>query len=689
MSTPSAKPSFFAELQRRNVYRVGAMYAVAGWLLVQVVTQVFPIFDVSALVQRIIVLAIVAGFPVALVLSWIYELTPQGLVRTDDVVPDASITRHTGQQLNRAIIGFLLLAVLMLLARQFWPHTAPVAAEAGSAAPVVAANDKSIAVLPFANLSRDPDNAFFADGMQDEILTKLFKIGALRVISRTSTARYASSPENVGEIARQLGVANILEGSVQKAGNSVHINVQLISAAGDTHLWAESYNRTLDDMFGVEGEVAQAVAEALNARLSGAEQQAVAARPTSDPVAYELYLRARAASATTYSFSGALQDVDAFREVVKHDPGFALAWAQIALSMSVLYFDGLDQQRSTAAAVREAAETALRLAPQSAEALFAHAYYLYRVEHDYAGALEDFRLALEKQPKDPLILQGMFLVERRLGRWDDAIEHGRAAAALDPRDVSTISPLGCEGLNYLRRFDEARAVLNQARQVNPDEPNVLACLAQLEQVQNRLDAADALLARVPVDPHEVESLPRIHQYMYRRRFKDLSELLRQSLPSDDQALSGPDLQNLIYLGYAQKWSGQAPTARATFERAVRVLAASPDAMEHTEIVGYATLGLAYAGLGERDQALAAAAQGVEHNRTDAIKGAFSEIAQAQVQAQLGNTDAAIALLPHLLEVPAGLNPALLALDPVWDPLRADPRFRKLSGNADSPAPARP
>jgi hypothetical protein len=193
MSAPSDKPSFFAELQRRNVYKVGAMYAVAGWLLVQVVTQVFPVFHVSERIQQLIVLAIVAGFPLALVLSWIYELTPQGIVRTDEVAPDASITRHTGQQLNRAIIGVLLLAVLMLLANKFWPHTVPPAAEAGNPAETVA-NDKSIAVLPFENLSDDKANAYFAEGIQDEILTRLAKIGALKVISRTSTQQYAAKP---------------------------------------------------------------------------------------------------------------------------------------------------------------------------------------------------------------------------------------------------------------------------------------------------------------------------------------------------------------------------------------------------------------------------------------------------------------------------------------------------------------
>src|SRR5579863_9033964 len=254
--------SFFKELRRRNVYKVGAMYAVAGWLVVQVATQVLPVFDVSALAQRIIVLIIVAGFPVALVLSWIYELTPQGIVKTDEVAADESITRHTGQKLNFVIIGVLGLAVLFLIVQRY---VLPKSVDAGAAI-----TDKSVAVLPFANLSDDKANAYFAEGIQDEILTRLAKVGALKVISRTSTQHYASSPNNLPEIAKQLGVANILEGSVQKVGEAVHINVQLIRAATDDHLWAEIYNRKLDDIFGVEGEVAGAIAEQLNAKLSGA-----------------------------------------------------------------------------------------------------------------------------------------------------------------------------------------------------------------------------------------------------------------------------------------------------------------------------------------------------------------------------------------------------------------------------------
>jgi len=673
----SAKPSFFAELKRRNVYKVGAMYAVAGWLLVQIVTQVFPIFHVSELVQRIIVLTIVAGFPLALVLSWIYELTPQGIVKTDEVAPGASITRQTGQRLNHAIIAVLLLAVLVLLGKVLWPHaignpTAPQTLAAG--------DDKSIAVLPFANLSNDPDNAFFATGMQDEILTRLAKIGALRVVSRTSTQRYASAPPGVGEIARQLGVANILEGSVQKAGNAVHINVQLIGA-GDRHLWAESYNRKLDDMFGVEGEVAQAVAEALDARLSQAEQEAVTARPTADPEAYQAYLRARTLYSAAYSFVATQQALDYYQEAVRHDPGFALAWAQMAYLMSALYFNGEDPQRSTAEAIKSAAGMALKLQPQSVDALEAHGYYLYRVERDYAGALEDFRLALAKQPNDPLVLQAMYLVERRLGRWDQGFAHMEGSVQRDTHNVGNLSALGCEGYNYVRRFDDARRVLDKALSITPDEPNVLNCLAGIEQSLGQLDAADALLMRARVNLHDVEYLPYIQQLLYRRRYAEVVTLLQKSLPRDDAALSGLDLQNLLVLAYAQKWAGQTDAARDGFKRLIRTVESSPDAMEHTEVVGYQTLGLAYAGLGRRDLALQNAQRGVEHNRGDAIKGAFARIAQAQTLAQLGDADGAMALLPELLRIPAGLNPPLLAFDPIWDPLRQDPRFQKLAATS--------
>ena len=305
--------SFLRELRRRNVYRAAAAYAVVGWLVVQIATQVLPIFEVSALALRIIVLVIVAGFPLVLILSWVYEVTPQGIVRTDEVPPATSITRSTGQRLNTVIIGTLVLAVLFLVAQRYlFPQKATETKNAIS--------DKSIAVLPFENLSEDKSNAFFAEGIQDEILTRLAKIGALKVISRTSTQHYASSPDNLPDIARQLGVANILEGSVQKVGDAVHINVQLIRAATDDHLWAEIYNRKLDDIFGVQGEVAGAIALALNAKLSGAEKIAVADKPTENPAAFEAYLRGRALDDAGYVYSVSRAQADAYANAVRMDP---------------------------------------------------------------------------------------------------------------------------------------------------------------------------------------------------------------------------------------------------------------------------------------------------------------------------------------------------------------------------------
>src|SRR6266478_2304805 len=291
----SEKPSFFAELKRRNVYKVAVAYAVVAWLLIQVATQVFPFFEIPNWAVRLVVLLLILGFPVALILSWAFEITPEGIKRESEIAPNESITRHTG----RKIVGItVVLAVIAagMLAFQLLRSRSP-AKQTSSTTALAASTDthvpeKSIAVLPFDNLSDEKSNAYFAEGIQDEILTRLSKIAALKVISRSSTQKYKSAPDNLREVGRQLGVANLLEGSVQKIANAVHVNVQLIRAATDEHLWAESYNRKLDDVFGVEGEVASAIADQLNAKLSGAEKQEVAARPTNNPEAYDAYLRA-------------------------------------------------------------------------------------------------------------------------------------------------------------------------------------------------------------------------------------------------------------------------------------------------------------------------------------------------------------------------------------------------------------
>src|SRR2546429_833888 len=315
--------NFFAELKRRNVLRAAAFYAASAWLLVQIATQVFPFFHIAEWVVRWIVVATAIGFPFAMVFSWFYEWTTHGLQRESEVAPNESLTRESGKKLDRWIIAILALAVVLLLTNQFVLHRDE---KRDDIAPVAEISAKSIAVLPFDNLSRDPDNAYFAEGVQDEILTRLAKVADLKVISRTSTQRFKSAPADLREIAKQLGVTHILEGSVQKAGDSVRVNVQLINALTDAHLWADTYDRQLTDIFAIESEIAKNVAENLKARLNVRAEEVLAARPTENPEAHELYLKGRYLwnRRNTASLRKA---GDYFQQAIDLDPNYALAYA--------------------------------------------------------------------------------------------------------------------------------------------------------------------------------------------------------------------------------------------------------------------------------------------------------------------------------------------------------------------------
>ncbi len=657
--------SVFAELKRRNVLRAAALYAAGAWLLVQIATQVGPVFDTPSWVQRMIVVALIIGFPFAVVLSWFYEIGPGGL-RREGEAPAAP--RQTSKTLDRAIIVVLAIAVVLLVADRL------VLRNGGE----VGADDKSIAVLPFENLSADPGNAFFAEGMQDEILTKLTKISALKVISSTSTGRYPSRPDNLPEIARQLGVAHILEGSVQKAGEAVHINVQLIRAASDEHLWAESYDRTLENVFSVQGDVAAAVASALEAKLSGAERRVVAANGTENPQAFEAYLRGRSMDNAGYSFIELEKAVDHYFEAVREDPQFTQAWSAVAVAMSGLYQNGYDAKRSTAEAIRNAADTATRLQPDIAESLVARGAYLYRVERDYAGAIDLYKRALDKQPRDINILSELFFVERRYGRWNDAIAHYNDAIALDPRNVSVLVQGARETYFWLRRFDEARALLEHAIEIAPDDTTAPACLALLEQRLGRLDAADAWLAHVPTDSGDFyEEYAHIDQWLLTRHYADLIARMEPIVSHGDETLTNVELMGLIWSAYAERWSGQDDRARASFERLRTAIEATRGRIDHVTDLG-PTTPLIYAGLGEWERAIAAAQHQIELNRNDSLESVFARITLAEIHALKGDRDAAIALLPELLEIPAGLTPAQLALHPMWDPVRDDPRFVELT-----------
>jgi TolB-like protein/class 3 adenylate cyclase/Tfp pilus assembly protein PilF len=589
-----------------------------------------------------------------------------------NAIAEAKSSTVAGNRRRYTIVALVIGALMVLGATSLFltTHTAHIIRRGGSARPV---SEKSIAVLPFQNLSDDKSNAYFTDGIQDEILTRLSKIAELKVISRTSTQKYKSTPENLREIGQQLGVAHFLEGSVQKVANAVHVNVQLIRAATAEHLWAESYNRKLDDVFGVEGEVANAIAEQLNAKLSGAEQKAVAEKPTQNAAAYDAYLRAvaidNALSLDTTKRAAAL-----YAEAVRLDPQFALAWARLAVARSQLYFNGIDLDKNSGAAVKEAADRAMSLQPELGEAWLAQGVYRYRVLRDFKGALQSYEEALRRLPNSAFVLQQMAHLERRLGQADAAQKHYQAAARLDPRNIGILLTLA-DTFQTVRRYDEARAVLDRALEMASGNEAALGLKAVTFQAQGRLNEAAEILAKAPANSQdELVTFARAAQFIDERRFDAAIVQIQQNTP----AAFANDPRTLTLLGYCQKFAGHSDEARDTFTRAAMAMKPTPDSVvviDARNLPCY--LAWAYAGLGEKEKALEQARHAITDYDNDALVKPFAETSLAIVEAQTGDIDSAIAALPHLLEVPNGETCSDLQLNPLWDPLRKDPRFQKL------------
>jgi TolB-like protein/Flp pilus assembly protein TadD len=666
--------NLFAELKRRNVYKVAVAYAIVAWLLVQVATQVFPFLEIPNWVVRLVIALVVIGFPIAVVIAWAFEATPEGLRRTEiaDAMP-ATSGHKKHAWIYIVVIGGAISAALFFLGRY-------TAGNKTSVSPNEISN-KSIAVLPFDNLSDDKSNAYFAEGVQDEILTRLSKIAALKVISRSSTQKYKSAPDNLREVGKQLGVANLLEGSVQKIANAVHINVQLIRAGTDEHLWAESYNRKLDDVFGVEGEVASAIAEQLNAKLSGSEQKAVTDKPTQNTAAYDAYLRGLAIEHNQYSYGAYQQVAREYVEAVRLDPNFAVAWARLGVIRSFLYFNAVDLNTNSPGAVKEAADRAMALTPEAGESWIAQGAYRYRVLRDFEGAITAYKQAQIRLPNSSYLLQNLAFVQRRLGHWQEAETTFKKALELDPRDFQLLGSIGGEFYSYLRRFDDARAALDRALEISPDAASVRASKASVFQSEDRLEEAAKELAQIPADAtDDFVVSARTGQAIYERHFDRAISVIERKLNSvpAGQPLDSVTVLALVQLGFCQQWTGRDEDARRSFSRAIEAIKPKSDAAVRPDANGTPnTLALAYAGLGEKEKALEQAQRAVRDYETDAVNKPSALTTLAQIQARFGDHDAAIAALPHLLEIPAGLTIANLKLDPFWDPLRKDPRFQKL------------
>jgi TolB-like protein len=667
---------FFSELKRRNVYKVAVAYIVAGWALAQGLAQVLPVFSVPNWVIQVLVVLIIMGLPIALGLAWAFELTPEGLKRTDEVDEATAAAHKKRAWIYVVIVGAGVSVGLFFLGRY-------------SAAPTqLAAVDtsvKSIAVLPFENLSDNKQNAYFADGVQDQILTNLGRVSDLRVISHTTVRQYKSGvPRNMREIGKQLGVTHILEGSVQRAGDRLRIAAQLIDARTDSQIWAETYDRTAADLFAIQSELAESIVAQLQAKLSAQQKAEIEQRPTQDLVAFELYLRAKQivdsyliADDVRAALLSALQSLD---QAIKRDPDFVSAYCYIARANDLLYFFDLDPTPDRILRAETAVKAALRLRPDSAEAHFAMADFLFRCHRDYDGALKELAIARLGLPNDPafFILSGY--INRRRNNWAQALRDFSDAVALDPRNPNAYNLLA-DTYNLQRRHFLAAQVYDRVLAAGERTPivffrrdsaifNGTGNSAELRQVLSKNPDMDIGGGQTPV---------RVFLALIEGNFAEAERVLAASPREDFQ-----DIDYSFY--YPKEWfeamiaRAKGDSARATeaFSTARAILeqrlAVKP---EHARTL--AVLAQVDAGLGHKELAIREAQHAVDLMplSKDVYDGALVLEGLAQVYTWSNEPDRAIELLQKLAAMPCYVNYARLKLHPMWNPLRGDPRFEKI------------
>ena len=687
--------NFFAELKRRNVYKVAVAYAIVGWLLVQIATQVFPFLEIPNWIVRLVIVLVAAGFPIALVIAWAFELTPEGIKRTEDVGLPAGNVAKNRTWIYVAVVGAALSVGLFFIGRFTAGNTAtprPGSQQLRrgdqSEAATVAISQKSIAVLPFASLSEDKSNAYFAEGIQDEILARLSKIADLKVISRTSTLQYQSKPGNLSEIGKQLGVGHVLEGSVQKVGDQVRVSVQLINAQNDSHVWADIYDRKLTDIFVVESDIAKSIAESLRATLTGGEEQALAVKPTTNPEAYEAYLRGLAAEGQQLHSVYAGETAAGFYEqAVQLDPAFALAWSRLSRVDFDLYNSPNDPTAARRDAAKRALDMAQKLQPNSPETLLALATYQVVVLRDYELAKTTYRMVGKMLPGSSAVPASLAWIARRQGHWDETIGYYEQALALDPRNIELL--IGAAA-NYsdLRKFGAALKLCDRALDIQPNDSALMAFKAGIYQGQGNLEEAAKLLPDVNADnPSLFVFGAKVNQLRLER---NLSEALRLLKARVAQYHFGAELEKgafTVFLAFAQHEAGDSAGAKITAEQARNTLEPICKTQPDNDFAA-TCLSQAYALLGDRNSALKEAERAIAL-KPSAEYGASSPGLNenlALVRTIIGENTGAISILAPLLEVPYSsgsslygtpITPALLRLDPTWDPLRADPAFRKL------------
>jgi TolB-like protein/Flp pilus assembly protein TadD len=550
--------------------------------------------------------------------------------------------------------------------------------------------EKSIAVLPFENRSDEKGNAYFADGIEDEILTRLSNIADLKVISRTSTRQYQSKPANLREIAKQLGVANILEGSVQKVADQVRVNVQLVNAQTDSHLWANTYDRKLTDIFGVESEIAKGIAESLQAKLTNHEEQALAVKPTNNPEAYDAYLRGLSFDARFHFSIGdrdpGLKAVAFYERAVQLDPKFALAWARLSRAHAVLYFRVFDTTDARRVATRNALENAQKLQPNSAETQLALGYYQFRVLRNYGLAKATFKELSKMLPGRSEVPYALGLVTQREGDWDESVARFEQALTLDPRNAEILID-AARNYAMLRQFPAALKLYDRALDIIPNDPYLTETKAHIYQAQGNLKEAAKMLVEVNAQTPSTSALvTKITQLRLERNYTEAVRLLQARQAQFHFASETEKTLNQLLLAWCQHDAGDAASAKVTAEQARNTLEPLYKDQQDNSVLAE-NLALLYAVLGNKESALKLSERAImlAPSARDHTYGPNGEENLALIQMMVGENSSAISHLTHLLQIPfnswlygpPAITPALLRLDPIWDPLRADPAFQKL------------
>jgi TolB-like protein/Tfp pilus assembly protein PilF len=661
--------TFFSELQRRKVYRVAAAYVIAAGFIIQIASAIFPAWELPNWSLRLLVVLILAGFPIALIFAWAFDITPSGIERTSPAETQAgpALARR-----RRNVILLIAASLIISIAAGFFllPRA--------SARKV----DKSIAVLPFENLSDDKENAYFADGVQDDILTNLSKIGDLKVISRTSVMSYRGQARNVREISKALGVSNILEGSVRRSGNKVRVNVQLIDATNDKHIWAEDYDGDLTDVFKIQTDLAHQIAAALQAKLSPTEKAQMERKPTENGEAYLAFIQAHNLHTAYEDLEKLKQGEQLYERAVQLDPKFALAFARYSQleSWIVHTFDRTSARREKA---RTLAERALQLQPDLPEAHLALGFSYYYGDNNYDDAAKEFAIAQQGLPNEAEAYLAMGAIQRRQGKWVESTASLGRASSLNPKDTWALQNLAIN-FEMLRNFEAANKTIDRALQIDPKGFGLWEIKAKLAvEEKGDLSVAEKALAVVDTLPKSPDiqtriAGSRITLFLFMRKFDEVAREAEKISDNIVEKFPGALCGKYTTIGVAKKALHDEAGAREVFLKAKRFAEAELK-QDPDEAAAHARLAEALAWLGEKDAALAEIGRAMQllPEGKDAFGGPEITTSAAEVHAIIGDAAAAVAILDGLLSRPSPITVPGLKVNPIWDSIRNDPRFQAL------------